>query len=961
MSTVAARIIPKSNSAPKPRATVALCASPLVWLAAAFALGILIENVVRSGVSETRLHEVDALIGVCCTIAFVMSACGVWCFACARWRGATLCLLLAFICTGTCFARAERAGVAANSVRKFYDEGRIAPGAPVEVTGVMVGAAEPMPDGFAVRLRIEELRHGETEETASGQVRLFAQVASRAALARYQQLELRHGARLRVTCVLRRAEAFLNPGVTSQIELLDRAGLDASGAIKSPLLIERLDDEPVFLPLWWLYRWRAEALARVHNTFEPHTAGLLGAMLLGNDFFITRDVGERFRIGGTYHVLVISGMHITIIGFVVLLIVGRFTLHPLARFIATTFAVWGYAFAVGAGTSVVRAALMFTLLVLAPVLARPANALNALGGAALLLLAWQPGDLFNPSFQLTFLSVLSITAVALPVLAKLRAVGVWRPTAATPYPPRCPAWWRKLGELLFWDEHRWQEEMRHSLLTYKLRKSRAALWLQRYRLQVPLRYTITCLVVSACVQIVMLPLLVIHFHRVSLIALLLNLVVGIMMTCVTIGALLALMLGEVSGSIAALFVLCTQWLNSFMVHSVDPFMASRAASFRVPAYSGAGKVLYALYYLPLAILLGVLWNWRPVSRALTLRGATKRRRWKEFTACLMFVALTTLILAHPRSSEVKDARLRIDFLDVGQGDAALITLPDNTTLLVDGGGKRALVKNKNPGVKAEREVGSDEEITADYDRRTIGDAVVSEYLWWRGLDRVDYILATHADTDHMEGLNAVARNFDVRAAFIGRATAAQVRDPDFVELMNTLGERQIPAHTIAAGDVLRIGDAKLDVLHPFAYGAGRNNNTNSSNNNSVVISLSYGKRRFLLTGDIERAAETALLRNEQELLAADVVKVAHHGSRTSSIEEFVRASHPSLAVISVGRESPFGHPHADVIKRWQASGARVLTTGERGTITISTDGEDLRIETFIDEKAQASESNSLAP
>jgi competence protein ComEC len=499
--------------------------------------------------------------------------------------------------------------------------------------------------------------------------------------------------------------------------------------------------------------------------------------------------------------------------------------------------------------------------------------------------------------------------------------------------------------------------MRRSLLTYKLRKTVAAAWLQRYGLQLPLRYVLTVVVVSACVQIVMLPLLVIHFHRVSPVALVLNLVVGVLMTGVTVSATFALLLGEASRALAMPFVFITQALNAVMVHSVDPFMTSAAASFRVPVYSGFGKSLYALYYVPLAVLLIALWNWRPVSRLLALRIAGARR-WKELVAGLLLATLSVLILAHPRSDAAQESRLRIDFLDVGQGDAALITLPDNTTLLIDGGGRRAIVKSKNAGASDEDESGRGDENEAEYDRRTIGERIVSEYLWWRGLDRVDYLLATHADTDHIEGLNPVASNFRVRAALVAPMSAAHQRDPDFVEFMQTLAARRIPSHTIAAGDVLRLGGATLEVLHPPALGMKQ---SNSSNNNSVVIRLSYGKRRFLFTGDIERAGEMTLLRGNQERLAADVVKVAHHGSRTSSTNEFVRESHPALAVISVGRDSPFGHPHKEIVERWRASGARVLTTGESGTITVSTDGEDLRIETFTGEHKQtiaASETKS---
>jgi competence protein ComEC len=115
----------------------------------------------------------------------------------------------------------------------------------------------------------------------------------------------------------------------------------------------------------------------------------------------------------------------------------------------------------------------------------------------------------------------------------------------------------------------------------------------------------------------------------------------------------------------------------------------------------------------------------------------------------------------------------------------------------------------------------------------------------------------------------------------------------------------------------------------------------SGNDDSVVLRLRFNERTFLLTGDIESHAEAAILATRDEL-RSDVVKVAHHGSRTSSTQEFVTAAHPSLAVISVGPNSPFGHPRPEILQRWRASGAQTLLTGEHGTITISTDGYDLK-------------------
>ncbi|MBD0326241.1 MAG: MBL fold metallo-hydrolase, partial [Pyrinomonadaceae bacterium] len=306
------------------------------------------------------------------------------------------------------------------------------------------------------------------------------------------------------------------------------------------------------------------------------------------------------------------------------------------------------------------------------------------------------------------------------------------------------------------------------------------------------------------------------------------------------------------------------------------------------------------------------------------------------TAALMLVCVLVVIIAHPLSAGRPDGRLRIDFLDVGQGDAALLTMPDGTTLLVDGGGR--------PYIRAQRLSAEEDdgEVLFERDARSIGEAVVSEYLWWRGLSRVDYILATHADADHIDGLKAIARNFSVRAALAARAPADE---PEFASFATTMRRAGVPVYLLGRSDTLRFGAVEADVIWPPAVSTD-DTTARSGNNDSVVLRLRFGRRVFLLTGDIERGAEESLVAIAEDL-RSDVVKVAHHGSRTSSIEKFVALAHPKIAVISVGRSSIFGHPHKEVVERWRGSGAEVLTTGERGTITISTDGHDLRIETFV--------------
>lgn len=845
-------------------------------------------------------------------------------------------LVLAFASVGAALVGVELRSVRGESLRRLYKDELVASGDPLEITGVVERAPEFAPDGFYLAVRVERARVRETERAAAGAVELFAPVREAGARGAYEELELRRGARVRVLAALERAEEFRNPGGESLTEFLERRGVDARGTIKSPLLVERLDDERVVLPMVWLEAWRESLRVRLSEIFTAETAGVLQAALLGNRHGLSRASAERFREGGTFHVLVISGLHISFLGGLVLLLMRRVTGRRAAQFAVPCLVLWLYTLGVGAEASVVRAALMFTLVAFAPIVGRRGATLNALGGAAVALLLYRPAELFDPSFQLTFLSVVGIAAVGWPLVERLRAVGAWHPTRAEPRPPACPRWFRVLGETLFWSERAWRREAARNVYTYRLFKTGAAVKLERWRAQALLRYACVAMIVSASVQLMLLPLFVVYFHRVSLASVLLNVFVGVLMAAASLGALAALLLAQISASAAWPLVWLVERLNWLMTHSVDPFARVGLASLRLPEYAGRAAAIYVLYYVPLAVLLAALARWQPLRTDASeetdrvWHRRVRRLAWAGATLCF------SLVVLHPFSEGRTEGRLRLDVIDVGQGDAALLTFPNGATLLVDAGGRAEFRRDAG-------EIEHEAALHFERDARGIGEAVVSEYLWWRGRARVDYIMATHAHADHMNGLNDIARNFRVRAAFLGRAGASEAES---ARLAATLRSEGVPIELVGRGDRLRFGAATVDVLWPPR--AGEETRALSENNDSLVLRVRYGSRVFLLTGDIERDAEAALVAAGDDL-RSDVVKIAHHGSRTSSTEPFVAAARPSCAIVSVGLASPFGHPDNTVVARWRAVGAQVLQTGRTGTITVSTDGQDLKVETFVRE------------
>jgi competence protein ComEC len=848
---------------------------PLAQLAVAFSAGVCAAHYFSPRVGFTLIAA-----GVCSALVVFLVK--------KNLTAAGLVLLLSMFFAGAVLANLETRTDDASDVKRIDDQSTV-------LTGVLDRPPEFARDRVYLSLRVERI----AETVAHGRISIL--VTSPNATP-----ELRYGTRIRVRTTLDRTGNYRNPGVSSLAEYLDRNDYDATGVVKNPAAITRLEDTRVFPPLALVYRWRESLQREIDTRFTPETAGVLDAALLGNRYTLSPSASERFREGGTFHVLVISGLHISFIGGLVFLVISRLTKRRLVQFALPAVVVWSYSIAVGAESSVVRAALMFSFGGFAPIVFRRSTSLNALGAAALVLLVRSPKEIFDPGFQLTFLSVLAIVAIAWPLLLKLAAIGSWHPARTTPYPPVCSRELKTFCELLFWSEEKWRQQLSRSAHDYRLFKARPAAWLERYQVQRCMRYLFGAVLVSVSVQLVLLPLMIIYFHRLSPASLLLNIVVSVLLALLIAVALTALLVAQISVAISAPLFKLAEAINWLMVHSVDPFSGF---NFRLPEYSGPAAWVYVFYYLPLLVLVVALADWRPLALS-----KQKHRLVLPMTALQLL--LTVLLILHPFSNVRADAKLHIDFLDVGQGDSALVTMPDGTTLLVDGGGNLL-------------------EAT-----RRIGETVVSEYLWWRGLDQIDYVLVTHADADHIDGLNDVLKNFTVRDALIARAPAD---DPEFAKFSETLKQTNTHAEKLQAGDVIHFGDVELTVLWPPAGGK------TSANNDSIVLRLRFGNRAILLTGDIEKEAEKSLLETQPDV-RADVVKAPHHGSKTSSTEDFVRATAAQFAIISVGRHSMFGHPHKEVVQRWQSHGATVLTTGECGTISVATDGKDLTIQKFISEK-----------
>lgn len=246
------------------------------------------------------------------------------------------------------------------------------------------------------------------------------------------------------------------------------------------------------------------------------------------------------------------------------------------------------------------------------------------------------------------------------------------------------------------------------------------------------------------------------------------------------------------------------------------------------------------------------------------------------------------------------------FIDVGQGDSILIQFPDDQTMLVDAGPNEA------------------------------GSAVVS-YLQKEGIRRIDYLVGTHPHADHIGGMDEVVRAFEIGKVYMPRVTSNTASFESLLRALKAKGLRITPAR--AGVTVIEQEGLRVEFLAPSG------SRYEDLNDWSAVLKVSYGSMSFLLTGDAEAGSEREMLSAGTDL-KADVLKVGHHGSSSSTTTAFLRAVSPDYAVICVGAGNDYGHPHRETLDKLAAAGVRVYRTDRDGTVVFVSDGKTLSVRTL---------------
>jgi len=412
------------------------------------------------------------------------------------------------------------------------------------------------------------------------------------------------------------------------------------------------------------------------------------------------------------------------------------------------------------------------------------------------------------------------------------------------------------------------------------------------------KWIVAPLCVTVAAQIGTGPLIAYHFQQFAIISLVANLCVVPLLALVVSLGILAGLCGTVATAIALPFNACNYLVITSLIAIVDGFAAVPYASVQTPRPDP--------WFLGLAAAAVVL-------------GSHSRRHESAFKGLvfLLLISLNAAVWYHA----VRERPFEIAFLDIGQGDGSLLVFPNGKTMLIDAGDRNRYF---------------------DY-----GDRVVLPYLRRRGIRRVDVVVASHAHSDHLGSLASVLEQLEVghyvdSGQLADSRTARRVR-----QLVDARGVRY---HRVASGDSLAgLGGVGALVLHPsttFVDAAGESGS--GLNNGSVVLRFDYQGTRVLFTGDVEHETDQAILAWGARV-RSDLLKVAHHGSKTSSTPAFVAAVDPHIAVVSVGESNKFGHPAIEVMARYKKQATTVYRTDRCGAILATMAAGELSIATVLDE------------
>ncbi len=582
------------------------------------------------------------------------------------------------------------------------------------------------------------------------------------------------GDRIRAVVRLSMPEVYRDPNVWSRQDYLSDEGITATGHVKADR-VERLPRSNELLiacrlkTLQHAIAQRILALPAAMQALPPalrlsdDDAIILTAMITGDRTLLSHSLRVGFERTGSFHMLVVSGFHLAIVAGCIFWVAQKLRLPRVPATIATIAASFAYALLTGFATPVQRSLWMVALYLIGRLIYRERSPLNTIGFAVLVLLAESPRSLFESSLQMTLLAVVGIAGIASPLL-EARVNPLLRASRDLASDESDPKFALNLSQ------HR--ATLRYFAGLIELVTNRTTGWVLFPWF---VRFSIRCFqlfVISLVIELAMTLPMAMYFHRITLAALPVNVFIVPLLVVLIPAALLTVLLLAIWPHAAVVPAIVVAMLLHIGVGMVHLFGSLAVADFRIP-----GPLLWQSIVFCLLLGTSILFA---------------RSRWRLRNLAWIPLILAAGVAVIPRGIDHPHDALLVEAIDVGQGDSILLITPNGHTLLIDGGGFG----------------GGPRTMTQNFD---IGEEVVSQVLWSRGIRHLDAVALTHGHSDHMGGLPAILRNFHPAEFWVGN----NPRSPDYVRLLDEAAELHIPLRSMREGDAFQFGRTNVAVLAPM--------------------------------------------------------------------------------------------------------------------------------------------------
>ena len=612
------------------------------------------------------------------------------------------------------------------------------------------------------------------------------------------------------------------------------------GTIEQNGKIELIKEKNINYLFINLYKVKNKIIKNINNKFPEETRGVVLGILLGDKSSIEEDVRQNFADSSLSHILAVSGTHISYVVICISVLFKKLKLNKNIRKVLTSLVLFMYLYLVDFSVSATRAVIMSTIVIMQMLFYRKQDTITTIAFSSIIILINNPYSILNIGFLLSYGGT--------------------------------------IGIILF--VNRISIESKEDFF-------------QRFK-----SYLKDICIVTISAQTIIMPIIIYYFNTISFTFIISNIIASLIIGPIIMIGLVIIAISFFKIPIISLIIRFYNILIVILVRTAD--IISKIPMSKI--YLKTPTTLEIIFYYSVVFLIALLIYIKKSNRKFIKKTIQidiynlKNFFINNRNKVLIFISIVSLISI---TSIKIPKELKINFIDVGQGDSCLITTPQNKKVIVDSGGSES------------------------YD---VGKNVLLPYLLDKRITKIDYIMISHFDTDHCKGFEYVLENIKVKNVIISKQSETS---ENFKQIMKIIRKKRINLIIVQKETKIKIDNfTTVDILSPQSESIADN-----MNDNSIVAKFEAYNFSILFTGDASEKIEKELIK-EKINLKSDILKVSHHGSKTGTSEEFLKSVKPKIALIGVGENNKFGHPTKDVIKRLTENKIKIYRTDTDGEIRI---------------------------